>query len=824
MPHNPRYEFGPFQLDPSNRVLTRGGEIISLTPKATDLLIALVSNAGQLLKKDELLKEVWPNTFIEEANLTQNIFTLRKALGDNRDDLKYIETVPRSGYRFVAAVRDGKAEKDKEAASKATSTASITQRQVVAVLPFLNQTGDPDFEYLADNITASLINSLSRLSKLRVMSHCAVSAFRTTIGIPQQALDEFGVSFILFGKLSPRQTGIAITVELVESSTRWQLWSDSFDLDRNNYLEIQEEITGHLLKALELPFTGGDEKRFATRYTGNSEAYKSYLAGRHQWSKYSRKGIEKAIYHFRHAIEIDPNYALAYAGIVDCFLRLATNYLPPNDVGCATETSLRPSSINANQCNESNARIKLRFEWDCKGIERELRRANELKTVYSFGHQWYAAYRTAQHLYEESCVAERHTDPATRNINCEHNFNQFNFLELTANEEIQIYCAIAREQMDMGNYQAACRILKPWWSFGAWPKLVGINQQSRADLLLTVGELAGCVASTKQLPSGQKHSEELLNGSVALFDQLGCRRLAAEGRIELAHCYYREGLFDVGRATLLQVLEEVQGDCWELRSLALLRLATLERQAGKVKEALTKLLEAAAVAELCGPWATGRCQLELASTYKELAATDHSSTYFDEARSCYSQALFEFEGIGNHRLLAITENNLGLLMLSGGNLTQAEFHLLRARKTFDCFDDRIRCAQVDDSLARLYSAQGRLDDADASIERAVQTMKTGDEVAFLTEALTTKGLIYCKLKRYSQAKTLLENAYHLAQRCGDIEGAGKSLAVLTEEMFVLLQSEEQNDIVNRIVEMVSDSYELSIHNRLQKCLSIIRPK
>ena len=211
-----------------------------------------------------------------------------------------------------------------------------------------------------------------------------------------------------------------------------------------------------------------------------------------------------------------------------------------------------------------------------------------------------------------------------------------------------------------------------------------------------------------------------------------------------------------------------------------------------------------------GPWATGRCQLELASTYKQLATDDHLVNYIDEARSCYSRALFEFEGIGNHRLSAITENNLGLVMLFIGNFNEAEFHLLRARKTFDSFDDKIRCAQVDDSLAQLYFAQGRFDEADDSIQRAVQTMKTGDEDAWLTEALTTKGLIYCKLKRYSQAKTLLDNVNHLAQRCGDTEGAGRSLAILVEEMFDLLQSEEQNDIADRIVEMVSDAQE-AIH-------------
>ena len=401
---------------------------------------------------------------------------------------------------------------------------------------------------------------------------------------------------------------------------------------------------------------------------------------------------------------------------------------------------------------------------------------------------------------------------------------QIAFLKLTLNEEVQICCAIGREQIDIGNYKAACRILRPWWSFGVWPKLDGLNQRSCADLLLTVGELAGYVASTNQLPRGQKHSEELLNGSIALFEQLGSRRLAAEGRIELAYCYFRQGLYDVGRATLTRVLDDLRDDCCELRSLALIRLAALERQAGRPTYAITLLCEAAPIAELCGPWATGRCHLELATAYVELGVTEDLVNYRDKATTFYSKALNEFEGIGSHRLSAITENNLGVFMSFIGNFKAAEFHLLRARKTFDSFDDRIRCAQVDESLAQLYLAQERFDEANVSIERAVQTMENGDEDAFLTEALTTKGLIYCKLKRYSQAKTLLENAYRLAQRCGATDSAGRSLAVLIEEMYDFLEPEERTDIANRIVDIVASSQKLSIHKRLQNCLAVTQRK
>jgi DNA-binding winged helix-turn-helix (wHTH) protein len=818
MPHSPRFEFGPFQLDLNDRLLTRAGEVISLRPKATEILVRLVTNAGQLIKRDELLKEVWPDTFVEEANLSQTIFTLRKALGDNRNQPTYIETVPRRGYRFVAAVRNEEAKQHQD--SQAVPTAPISQRQVVAVLPFLNHTGNPEFDYLADGITDNLINNLARLSTVHVLSHSAVAAFKTRPQIPQQVGKELGTTIVLFGKLNVRPTGMAIGIELVDASTGWQLWGRSFDSETTDLLIIQNTITQDLLEALKSTLTGEKEKPTTARYTESAQAYNSYLEGRSEWSKFTRVSIEKAITHFGQAIESDPNYSLAYAGIVDCFLRLATNYLPADGVCTGEIPAYAP--MNFDHSHDSDSPVALRLEWDCKGAEREIRRAHELKTGYPSGHQWYAAYRTTRQLYEESCVSSKLRTSLT--VDGERSLiphTQIALLELTSNEAVQIYCTIGREQIDIGNYKAACIVLRPWWSFGVWPKLDGLDQRTCADLLFTVGVLAGCVASTKQLPRGQRHSEELLNGSVALFEQLGFRRLAAEGRIELGFCYYRQGLYDLGAETLSRALEDLTTDCWELRSLALIRLATVERHAGRPRDALSRLSEAKNGTEICGPWATGRYHLELASSYKDLAQIENLRDYLIEAKRCYSKALYEFECIGHHRLSAIAENNLGLVMMLTGSFRQAESHLLRACKAFDSLADKIRRAQVDDSLAQLYFAQERFDDADASIRRAVEIMEKGDEDALLAEALTNNGLIYSKLKRCSQAKTLLENAYRLAQRCGDTEGAGRALAVLVEELFDSLESDEINDIAHRIREIISHYQDLSIHRRLQKCLTLL---
>jgi len=820
MPHSPRFEFGPFQLDLNDRLLTRGGEVISLRPKATEILVRLVMNAGQLIKKDQLLKEVWPDTFVEESNLSQTIFTLRKALGDDRNEPRYIETVPRRGYRFVADVKDEETKKNQVELLQVTSTAAIIQQQVVAVLPFLNHTGDPEFEYLADGITDNLINNLARLSKVHVLSHSAVAAFKTKTLNPQQAGKELGATVVLCGKLTPRPTGIAIGAELVDASTGWQLWGESFDSESKDLQEIQDTITQDLLRALKT-LTGDKEKQVTARYTENAEAYQSYLQARREWGSYTRSGIEKAIVHFKQAIRLDPNYALAYLGIIDCYLRLATDYFPPER---GTSSYTNEMNYPERSHNYPSSMVKLRFEWDWKGAERELRRANELQTNYPSSLQWYAAYRATQQLYDQTCSFgknQNHSRTAVRSDASELILNQLGSLELTPNEQVQIYCVIGRDQIDVGNYEAASRILRPWWTFGNWPILEGLDQRWGADLLFTCGELAGCVASTLQIPRGQRHGEELLNGSIGLFEQLGFKRRAAEGRIELALCYYRQGLFDLGRTTLIRVLRELAIDDSELRGLALIRLAILERHSGRLHDALACLTEASRVADKSGPWAICRCHLELASTYKDLAISENASSYFDAAKDYYRKALREFAAIGNHRYVGIVENNIGFLLLTLGSFKESANHLLRSRTLFESFDDIVRTAQVNETLARLYIATEQLISGQEAIQLAVQTLELTDGEALLAEALTTSGLVNSKLGHHTEAKKNFEAAYRVAERCGDHEGAGRAMLVMIEELGDRLEVLEKLQLSSYLRNLLSVTQQSGLRARIEKSLALI---
>src|SRR5215813_9347316 len=261
MPHSQDtcYEFGSFRLDVNQRVLTRSGEPVSLTPKATDILVLLLHNAGQLVDKEELIREVWPDSFVEEQNLTQNIFVLRRALGDGTGGAKFIETVPRRGYRFVATVK--KIICGQLHAGTREGTSESTVPPILAVLPFTNATGDPKLDYLAEGLTENIINNLSRTSKLRVISRSAVFRFRGREVDPLLIGQGLGVDVVLSGNMYPRVTGFTIRAELVDVKHNWQLWGENFECEMSQILEIQDELTRQISAALRLRLTGEEEKQ-----------------------------------------------------------------------------------------------------------------------------------------------------------------------------------------------------------------------------------------------------------------------------------------------------------------------------------------------------------------------------------------------------------------------------------------------------------------------------------------------------------------------------------------------------------------------------------
>lgn len=382
-------------------------------------------------------------------------------------------------------------------------------------------------------------------------------------------------------------------------------------------------------------------------------------------------------------------------------------------------------------------------------------------------------------------------------------------------------CRIAREKLELGDYDAGCAALQPWWAIGEWPKQLGLTQAAAAELLLTAGALSGWVASTRHVDGGQSCAERLLSGAVVMFDHLGDAARSGEARAELGYCYYRQGLFDLARTTLRSSLSDLASGGSELRGIVLVRLATVESHASRLNDALGLLNEANRLIDYLSPWTKGRFHLQFATTLKDLGLAENRSEYFDSALDHYRDAFLHFDGIGNRRYTAIVENNHGYLLSALGRFDEAQLHLKRSRKLFEELGDQVRRAQVDETLAQLYLASDRYDLAQGAVARAVETMETTGEEALLAEALTTHGLVLCKLGRRHEAKPILHRARRVAERCGDYEGAGRALLILIEEMCDQLGEDERQEIGAQASQLLANSQHASTCERLRNCLERI---
>ena len=394
-------------------------------------------------------------------------------------------------------------------------------------------------------------------------------------------------------------------------------------------------------------------------------------------------------------------------------------------------------------------------------------------------------------------------------------------LPFTLSEQVQASCTIAREQLQAGDYDAGCAALQPWWTIGEWPRQANLTDRASAELLLVAGTLSGWVASTRQIAGGRKPAEGLLNGAIAIFEQLRDKVRAAECRIELACCYYHQGAFDLARTTLYIALKDLSNENRELKSIALIRLAVVERLAGRLHDALALLDEASTLVEESSSWPKGRFHLEFANTLKDLGIAENRNPYFERALGHYKEALSHFKQIGNHRYTAIVENNHGYLLSTLKRFDDACQHLERARRLFDMLQDSVRRAQVDETLAQLYLTSERYELAERSINLSVDTLEISGEEAFLVEALTTRGLVLCRLGKRHEAKPSFERAQRVAERCGDHEAAGKALLIMIEELSEQLSDDERREIGAQANQLLCNSQQHATRERLSRCLELI---
>ncbi|HYU99476.1 MAG TPA: winged helix-turn-helix domain-containing protein [Pyrinomonadaceae bacterium] len=259
------YYFGSFCLNQAERLLLRHGSPIPLTPKVFDVLLVLVQNSGCLVTKDKLLKEVWPDTFVEEANLSVNIASLRKALDEGVAKCQYIQTVSKGGYRFVASVAKANDESDGTVNPRLSEQLFVIEDKngserdhvlnSVAVLPFDNETCDPEAEYLSAGLTESIINNLSQFQNLRVMARNSVCHYQRKDIEPRTVGHELGVCSVLTGRILRFGDRLIIRTELVDVMNGWQLWGEQYQPKVSDILLVQAEMAKEISERLRTKLT-----------------------------------------------------------------------------------------------------------------------------------------------------------------------------------------------------------------------------------------------------------------------------------------------------------------------------------------------------------------------------------------------------------------------------------------------------------------------------------------------------------------------------------------------------------------------------------------
>jgi DNA-binding winged helix-turn-helix (wHTH) protein/tetratricopeptide (TPR) repeat protein len=452
------YSFGPFFLDSAERIFSKDGVPLQISPRAFDTLLLLVVRAPHLISKSALMNAVWAESFVEEANLAVVISVLRKALGDDGQERKYIQTVPKLGYRFIAEVRRhdgsngfsepkvaGHSELDTEARipeSVASAdvppppaasgmawlknrnskivllaafvlvpmlAAAITFRvhhapvklqsiRSVAVLPFRSEGTNGTKPYLGVGVANSIINRLSSSDKLLVPTANTIARLPGSISTNElEAGRELGVDAVVSGTIdrSPAETRVSVLVTRVSDGEK--LWSNSFTQSPEQTLDLadvlEEDIATRVSSSI-LAALGNTTVARSNVDAANPEARELYFRGRYYWNRRTEDSLTKSIDCFQKAVAADPNFALAYAGLADAYVLVASFSVEP---GRQAISSARTAALSAIQLDSGLAEphaalgmISFFTDWDSAAAEQEFQRALALEPNYATAHHWYA--------------------------------------------------------------------------------------------------------------------------------------------------------------------------------------------------------------------------------------------------------------------------------------------------------------------------------------------------------------------------------------------------------------------------------------------------
>jgi TolB-like protein/DNA-binding winged helix-turn-helix (wHTH) protein/Tfp pilus assembly protein PilF len=452
--------FGPFRLEPESGLLLRANQPVALTPKTFAALAYLAERSGRLVTKDELMRALWSDAVVSEANLTQTIFMLRKALADGENGQRYIATVPGRGYRFEAEMRQVATNGHKPAAAEPSEAvtgvpsaaepaqapvhvrrwvigvaavalfailtvgalfawrreqprrhAAASGRIMLAVLPFQNLTGDASQEYFSDGLTEEMISLLGVLdpSRLGVIARTSVMHYKNQQLPLDQIGRELGVNYVLEGSVRRDGDHVRVTAQLIQTSDQTHVWAREYDREVGGLLAIQSEIANEVADEIQLTLgrqetlpRGGMARLSQAGY----ESYDLYLEGMFFLNKRTVADLRQAIVFFQQALEKDPRNARAWAGIADCYALMPgyTGSPQAEFIPQARAAALKSLEIDDNlaEAHAALALILQNYDWDWQTSEREFRRAIQLNPNDATAHQWYAEHLMWRGRFDEA--------------------------------------------------------------------------------------------------------------------------------------------------------------------------------------------------------------------------------------------------------------------------------------------------------------------------------------------------------------------------------------------------------------------------------------
>ena len=390
--------FGAFELDNDGGELRRDGTRMRLQEQPLHILRILLEQPGKIITREELREKIWPSdTFVDfDHGINNAIKRLREALGDTAETPRFIETLPKRGYRFIAAIDDAPSR-------LRMGSAPIDS---IAVFPFETASSDPDTDYLAIGIPGSVTHGLSQIPNLRVISWRRAANEETCKRDPLAIGRKLCVRAVLTGRIWQRANKLRLHVDLLDTANGEEIWGDQYDSDLTELFAVQDSISCEVSRKLRLRMTGEAENRLVKRYTDNIEAYQLYVRARRWLEKRSAEGFRRAVEYLGQAIQMDPDYAPAHAELAQCisvpcyYGAVDPNVAYPKARACA----LRALEIDPDlaEGHAVLAHILQTYDWNWTASEKEFQRAIELNPNYATAHYHYSYFLAELMRFDEA--------------------------------------------------------------------------------------------------------------------------------------------------------------------------------------------------------------------------------------------------------------------------------------------------------------------------------------------------------------------------------------------------------------------------------------